>query len=65
MANNRNSAGDIVLPAETIAEAHDGLTLALDALSTTRIHRDNIREATSHLRFALRKISTVQKGLPA
>ncbi|MGR3493333.1 MAG: hypothetical protein ACU0DW_14880 [Shimia sp.] len=47
---------------ETLLEAHDGVALALDALATPQLTPATVREATGHLRHALRQITTLTKG---
>ncbi|MGR3493528.1 MAG: hypothetical protein ACU0DW_15870 [Shimia sp.] len=50
---------------ETLLEAHDGVALALDALSSPRLTPAALQEATGHLRFALRQITTLTQGTTA
>lgn len=59
MALQRFRANGGAVPAETIAEIHDGLTLALDALVGANVRRADVAEAKGHLRWALRRASTL------
>lgn len=55
MPSNRFSAAVTALPAETLAELHDGLALALDALDGRRISTQRVADAKAHLRWAIRR----------
>lgn len=59
MALERSRANDTTLPAETLAEIHDGLVLALDTLNAGNVRRAAIAEASGHLRWALRRANTL------
>lgn len=59
MALQRFRANGEAVPAETIAEIHDGLALALDALDGANVRRADVTEAKGHLRWTLRRASTL------
>ena len=59
MANTPFCGNTPALPAETINEVSDGITLALDALSIDRPLRADLDEARRHLRFASRRVRKV------
>lgn len=59
MPKTRISAAATALPGETLAEIHDGVALALDALDGQRVNRRSIGEAQGYLRSALRRAESI------
>ena len=55
MALERFGAIAPSMPREIVAELHDGLSLALDALGGSAVRRSDINQALSHLRWARRR----------
>lgn len=50
------------LPAASLAEIHDCLTLALDATERPSGYSQAEREARSYVRSALRRVSRIMEG---